>query len=865
MPALEVPGHAQLGEDSCGRASGQALPLAACGAVAAVEEAIGRSLPATCILHGTWMAPVHRSMTWVRRWGASAAALARVDRSSFALLVGVRCSVGVLIPLLAGVASGHTDDGVSAAVGALVVGFVSFEGRHRTTISAMLLGALAVTGSVFAGAVVGAHDALLLVAMALWGLVAGLAGTWSTGVSVAALQAVVALVVFSAIPMSVPGAAVQAAWVMAGSLVQVVLLVATWPWRGVGGERHAVAEVFRRLADYARSTPDAPPAADQLTVGAEALADPNPMGSPAALQILNELLGCAEAVRVALGAVVLRHHGSSDLGAGASSGAMSAGDDRSVRSAMSPDATIPGDPDVAAVRLPSASTTMGGVELAAVASRLLAVADLLDGGTRSRLLGRGARAAPAGEAPDEQAPAARRWGGTGAPADVSTHLAMLLDEAGSLAAALPERGMGLPHRTRSSTWADRRARAAAWGARVRHMVADRGSIRHAVRLAGVLVLGTLLARGLDLRDGYWVPMTAAVVVRGDFTGTLQRGLGRLAGTLAGAGLVTALAAVVVPGRTVLVVAVVVLGWGTYATFRANYGLYSVFLTSTVVALLALVGEPIVSTARDRAVATALGGALALVVYVAWPTWKYRLLPGFLASMLASQGRYAAGVVEALDTMASGGQPDLGRLDALAAEARGWRIRVGALLPEVRIEPGRRGELVAAATALTGQLNRCAHLAISLHADVAVAAAQQPAPYAATGDGGSSFLRACSAWIGSFAAAQASILEGHSAGLADFDPRAFDGRAFDVPGDPRCSVEPSAAGRASDVDVPRVDVPRVVSLVQAYRDLVPLVEDLATLRGAAPVAVPGALDVAASGQRGGISGASAEPGAGPSPG
>jgi len=57
--------------------------------------------------------------------------------------------------------------------------------------------------------------------------------------------------------------------------------------------------------------------------------------------------------------------------------------------------------------------------------------------------------------------------------------------------------------------------------------------RHAVRLAACVALADVLARSLHIGRTYWVAMTAAIVLKPDFTSTLNRGLLRLAGTFAG--------------------------------------------------------------------------------------------------------------------------------------------------------------------------------------------------------------------------------------------------------------------------------------------------------------------------------------------
>lgn len=719
--------------------------------------------------------------------------LHHVDRSSLTVMTGLRCSLGVLVPLVAGAVSGHTGDGVSAAVGALLVGFVSFEGRYRTTLRAMTVATVTITLSVFVGAAIGADLVALAVVLAVWGLAAGLAGAWGTGVSVAALQAVVALVVFSALPMTVGDAAVQGGWVLAGSLVQVVLALATWPWRGVGSERHAVSAVYRRLAAYAEEAPSAPPAADQLVVGTEALADPNPFGDHETLVVLQRLLQIADDLRTVLSATILA---TTTQWGGAGGG-------------------TPGSATAANGHWPA---------LGDVSAALVAVADALD------WAGPGHR--PGADAtPDRRtSPGPEGPGPDPRPIPNQSILEDLLCRARELVAALP----GQPRRTGAAPLADllRRARTDRrrgpvtaptshriwrpehrWGRPgeagrwIGRAVADPELVRHAVRLAGVLVLGMVLARLLHLSDGYWVPMTAAVVVRADFTGTIQRGAGRVVGTLVGSSLVTVVAALVRPDHAAEIAAVMVLAWGMYSAFRANYGLYSMLLTATVVVLLTLVGEPIVATARDRAVATAIGGVLAMAVFVAWPTFKHRLLPGSLAQMVASQGAYAAAVVEAT------AGDERGDLSLLAVQARLWRTRVGVLLQQLPIEPGSSDTVVSAATAVVAQANRCAHLALAAHSAVAHPASADGVEPLQAG-----WLQAVAAAIRRISRHQAVALDARSGKLGWVDGSGLGG-----------TVSGSADG-GGPLEVDPRGVPGVVAdLLEAFVELQPAVDRFSEVR------------------------------------
>lgn len=116
-----------------------------------------------------------------------------------------------------------------------------------------------------------------------------------------------------------------------------------------------------------------------------------------------------------------------------------------------------------------------------------------------------------------------------------------------------------------------------------------GAFRHAVRLAATLAICAAVPRLGGLARGYWVGMTALVVLRPDYTSTAIRGLSRVVGTLAGAVLATLLVVWLRPGAAGLAVLLAVAVLLGYAVVRANYALFSIAVTAYVVFLLAFAG------------------------------------------------------------------------------------------------------------------------------------------------------------------------------------------------------------------------------------------------------------------------------------
>lgn len=163
---------------------------------------------------------------------------------------------------------------------------------------------------------------------------------------------------------------------------------------------------------------------------------------------------------------------------------------------------------------------------------------------------------------------------------------------------------------------------------VRHPMGDLG-LRYAVRVAGVLAAGVVVAHHWGERHGnmYWIPMTAAIVLKIDFRTTFARGIARLAGTVIGAAVVTAATATLRPPPAVLAALLVLSLWACFAVQKVNYGLFAVFITAYVVLLLALLGLPEQGVALRRTAATLIGGALALGSFAVLPPGKAKQSDG----------------------------------------------------------------------------------------------------------------------------------------------------------------------------------------------------------------------------------------------
>jgi hypothetical protein len=139
------------------------------------------------------------------------------------------------------------------------------------------------------------------------------------------------------------------------------------------------------------------------------------------------------------------------------------------------------------------------------------------------------------------------------------------------------------------------------------------ALPYAIRLSITLGVSTEIYRHFDFANGYWIPMTALLVLRPGLSDTANRAIARTVGTLAGAMLASYALAHLQPSPPILAVLVLFFAWLSYSLNNVNYGLFTLCLTAYIVSLLALAALPGSVVAYHRAISTMIGGALALTV------------------------------------------------------------------------------------------------------------------------------------------------------------------------------------------------------------------------------------------------------------
>jgi uncharacterized membrane protein YccC len=126
----------------------------------------------------------------------------------------------------------------------------------------------------------------------------------------------------------------------------------------------------------------------------------------------------------------------------------------------------------------------------------------------------------------------------------------------------------------------------------------------------ILGLAMTVTRFVHLGNAYWIPITAAIVTRPAFQQTIERGLARTVGTLAGAGVATLAAWAVHPRLAALAVLVLAFAAAAYVLLFVNYAAFAACVTAYVVFLLTMAGAAERTVVTHRLLATVVGAGLA---------------------------------------------------------------------------------------------------------------------------------------------------------------------------------------------------------------------------------------------------------------
>jgi uncharacterized membrane protein YccC len=575
--------------------------------------------------------------------------------------VALRNSAAIVLPLLIGALTDHLLAGLGISAGALNTMFADQPGPYRLRLRRMLLTAIAAGVAAFAGAVLGQWPVALLFAAALWGFGAALLVAVDAHLTRVGLTSLILLVVLGAEPQTVTHAIPVGLLIFAGGLLQTLFAIAAWPLQRYRPERLALAQGFRGLADFARIDDDdvttaLPPSLNDL----QAVLFGAGRARGRAVEAFRVLAELSERIRLELFALASQQ---------------------------------------AACEQPEMRAILASARSAA-AEVLTTIANALEQAVP-----------PASTAALEAfAQAIARIESAPTSADAEIANARIAALGGQLRAAIRNTdtagSRGEIRALRSEFRLPRALQSTNPFSTLRaNLRLSSPAFRHAIRCGACVAIAIALARVLPLSRGYWMPMTVAIVLKPDFGATWRYGLLRVAGTLGGLLLTTAVLHFGGLGgfwTSLALMAVLCFAFRELAS--VHYGIAVVCLTGLVVILLSFYGIPAADSVLARSIDTALGSALALLAYLLWPTWERGREREVVAHMLDAYRDYLIAILRGSKQARHGT-----RIDARAA-----RSAAQASLDRLRSEPASRAN-APRAEALVAQANRVVRAAMMLEA------------------------------------------------------------------------------------------------------------------------------------------------------
>ncbi|MFZ1062492.1 MAG: FUSC family protein [Acidimicrobiales bacterium] len=209
------------------------------------------------------------------------------------------------------------------------------------------------------------------------------------------------------------------------------------------------------------------------------------------------------------------------------------------------------------------------------------------------------------------------------------------------------------------------------------------AFRHALRLAVAVPLAAVLGSAFGLPRSFWLTFAVLVILRPDYSSLLDRGLGRMLGTVIGATFAALLVGGLHPDLAVTTILVGLSAWIAYSTWYASFAISFGFITALVLILMSVSATDTLSTALDRLLDFSLGSVIALIAYLVWPTSLRTSVNDALANLFHALERY----LEAVLALATGTPIEPDKVIARSRAVRVSWIRAESAVGRAVAEPG----------------------------------------------------------------------------------------------------------------------------------------------------------------------------------
>src|SRR5258708_33686855 len=197
-----------------------------------------------------------------------------VDRSKINAWQALRNTIGVVAPLIVGLAMGMPRGGLAVASGALNVSYSDGSDPYARRAKRMLTSTAWCSSAVLLGGLTAHSNIVAVMVATVWAFAAGMLVSLGTTAADVGVISTVVLLVYSTQALT-PLQALQAAGLaLAGGLLQIMLSTALWPVRRYEPARRSLAALYFELARIAQRPNEAtaaPPATPEIQQAHDAL------------------------------------------------------------------------------------------------------------------------------------------------------------------------------------------------------------------------------------------------------------------------------------------------------------------------------------------------------------------------------------------------------------------------------------------------------------------------------------------------------------------------------------------------------------------------------------------------------------------
>lgn len=168
--------------------------------------------------------------------------------------------------------------------------------------------------------------------------------------------------------------------------------------------------------------------------------------------------------------------------------------------------------------------------------------------------------------------------------------------------------------------------------------------KHALRTAITFAVGIAIGIYFPHQKSYWILLTISIILRPNYSLTLQKANQRVVGTIVGALLGFGIVSLPFFNNTIGIVVLIFAAWGSFTFNVLNYRTSVVF--TTIVALMSnyFILPDFFSIFEQRILDTLIGAGLSMIaLYVLWPGWESQTIADKLVKVLEANRKYIASV------------------------------------------------------------------------------------------------------------------------------------------------------------------------------------------------------------------------------